>query len=83
VPGADELGDDALLFSESNSRFIITCAPSDCAEVEQLFADVPLGRVGEVVDAPRLRVAGVSGRIVIDAEVPALRKAFKETLHGL
>ena len=34
--------DDTLLFSESNSRFVVTCAPEKAAELESLFSGLPL-----------------------------------------
>jgi len=83
VPGATDLDDDTLLFSESNSRFVITCAPADAAAVEGFFQDVPLGRVGTVTDGNRLVMRRGAAAPVIDAAVADLRRAFKETLDGI
>jgi len=83
VPSDETLDDDARLFSESNSRFVISCAPGDAAELEALLRGLPLARVGTVTASGRLRVAGSGGRLVVDVETEALRRAFKETLYGI
>jgi phosphoribosylformylglycinamidine synthase len=77
------LDDDARLFSESNSRFVITCTPENAAPLEALFRGLPCGRVGRVMGDRRLRITGKGGRTVVDADVDALRRAFKETLYGI
>ncbi len=83
IPGEGDLDDDARLFSESNSRFVVTCAPEDAAALEQLFRDLPLSRVGTVTRDPRLRITGKDGRVVVDSDIEVLRRAFKETLYGI
>ncbi len=83
LPCEGELDDDAKLFSESNSRFLITCAPEHNAEVEAIFRDVPFARIGTVTAEPRVRIAGQGGRRIVDIEVETLRRAFKETLYGV
>jgi phosphoribosylformylglycinamidine synthase len=77
------LEDDAKLFSESNSRFVITCAPGDEAAVQRAFGDLPLARVGQVTAEKRLSIAGASGSRIVDIDIDALRRAFKETLYGV
>ncbi len=75
APQDGKLALDALLFSESNSRFIVTCAPGRAAELEALFAGHACARVGVVTAAQTLKIGQA-----VDAEVAALRKAFKGTL---
>lgn len=83
VPQPQDLDDDALLFAESNSRFIITCAPENAARLEKVLDGVPCAHVGEVTSEPRLLLHGSDGAPVIDLAVAALTKAFTETLHGI
>jgi phosphoribosylformylglycinamidine synthase len=77
------LDDDARLFSESNSRFVVTCAPDKEIAFETLFRDVPCARVGKVTAEKRVRIAGECGRRLVDIDTDALRRSFKETLHGV
>jgi phosphoribosylformylglycinamidine synthase len=77
------LSDDSRLFSESNSRFVITCAPDDKNEIEAIFRDVTCARVGTVLMEKRIRITGSGSRGLVDMEVDALRRAFKDTLYGV
>jgi hypothetical protein len=51
--------------------------------LDSVLKDLPWGRVGVVNQDPRLCVWGIHGRKRIDAPLDSLRKAFRETLHGL
>ncbi len=82
VPCADNPGVDALLFAESNSRFVVTCAPEQTAALESVFRGLPCARVGTVTAARTLRIAAAA-RTLVAADLDALRKAFQKTLHGL
>jgi phosphoribosylformylglycinamidine synthase len=77
------LNDDAKLFSESNSRFVITCAPGNEAALETLFRGLPCARVGKVTGEKRVSVSGEGGRKIVDIDIDTLRRAFKETLYGV
>jgi phosphoribosylformylglycinamidine synthase len=74
------LGVDAetALFSESNSRFVVSVAPEKAAELEALFADLPITKIGTVVHERTFKVAGA-----VDAELEVLTQSFQATLHGV
>jgi phosphoribosylformylglycinamidine synthase II len=78
-----KLGDDAKLFAESNSRFVITCAPENEAVLESIFHGLPSARVGKVRAEKRLSIVGAGGYSLVDADLATLRRAFKETLYGI
>jgi phosphoribosylformylglycinamidine synthase len=77
------LDDDAKLFSESNSRFVISCAPENESAVEEIFRGLACARVGRVVEERRIRISGENSRNLADIDIDALRRAFKETLYGV
>jgi phosphoribosylformylglycinamidine synthase len=79
----EPLSDDAKLFSESNSRFVVSCAPENEPLFESCFGNLPHARVGTVLAEPRLRIQGNGGRKLVDIGIDALRRAFKETLYGV
>ncbi len=66
------------LFSESNSRFIVTVAPEKAAKLEALFAGLPIVKIGTVTADKKLTVKGSVG-VALDALV----KPFKQTLYGI
>ncbi len=82
APQSGKLSDDALLFAESNSRFVVTCAPAQATALEAVFAGVPCARVGIVTGGRALKLA-TAKRTLIEADLDALRKTFKKTLNGI
>ena len=78
LPSLGNLDAATALFSESNSRFIVSCAPEKAAELETLFAGLPIEKIGVVVAEKKFVVKGV-----VDVSLEALVKPFKATLHGI
>ena len=79
---AEKPGADAILFGESNSRFVLTCAPEKAAELEAAFQGVALARIGTVTADKTLRATS-GGKVLLDTPVEPLRPAFKKTLYGI
>jgi phosphoribosylformylglycinamidine synthase len=55
--GGAQLSPQAKLFSESQSRFVVTVAPAQRAAFEALMIGAPCGRLGEVTSDPRLVIS--------------------------
>jgi phosphoribosylformylglycinamidine synthase len=83
VPSEGLGRDDELLFSETQSRFVVTVRPEHRAAFEALFEGRPVARVGEVTAEPVLSLAGLDGTEVVRASLDALKKAWQETLAGI
>ncbi|HUT36414.1 MAG TPA: AIR synthase-related protein [Planctomycetota bacterium] len=83
VPAVRVDRDDVLLFSESNSRFIVTVAPEDKAAFEEALGGLPCACIGEVTDEPHLRITGLDGNPVVDASVVDLKARWKATFDGI
>ena len=66
------------LFSESNSRFVISVKPEEQAALETLFEGLPLTPIGRVTAGEALTIQGLA---TLDRET--MRTAFKETLAGV
>ncbi|RLF13724.1 MAG: phosphoribosylformylglycinamidine synthase, partial [Thermoprotei archaeon] len=72
--------DDFVMFSESNTRFLVE-VKADREEVfKSLMREVPHARVGWVSKEPRLIVRGVKGNVVVDLPVDSLERAWKRRL---
>ena len=82
IPHDKGLTDDELLFSESNSRFIISVAAENRKKLEAVFKRVPHARIGRVTNDKTLLVQGTNHRRIISVGLDKLRSAFKGTLHG-
>lgn len=68
------------LFSESQSRFVVTVESAQTAAFESLFAGLPVRRIGEVRADALFRVTGRDG---LDASMPIdeLRTAWKSPMQ--
>ncbi len=78
-PGASHPA--SLLFSESPTRFVLEVRPDDVAAVTAPFDRLPLGRLGAVVEAPRLIVRDEASSPRIDATMEALKAAWQAPLR--
>ncbi len=69
---------DVALFSESNSRFVVSVAPEKCVELESAFAGLAIAKIGTVTEASKLAVKGA-----VETDIDALVTPFKSTLQGV
>ncbi|MHB8763850.1 MAG: phosphoribosylformylglycinamidine synthase subunit PurS [Deferrisomatales bacterium] len=83
APAEGVTRDDELLFSESQSRFVVTVAPERAAAFEALFQGRPAARVGEVTAEPVLALGGLGGREVVRADVARLKATWQRPLAGI
>jgi len=81
VPTQDIERDDFVLFSESNSRFLIEVADADTAEFEKLMQGKGCVRIGKVTKEPKLHIKGLNGQTIVDAPLDVLRQSWKKTLN--
>jgi phosphoribosylformylglycinamidine synthase II len=73
-----------LLFSESNSRFLVE-VPQDCVgHFEETMGNVPHAAIGEVISAPQLLVVDVdpvADRHLIEVDITTLKEAWQKPLR--
>jgi len=82
APGRDVDRTDTLLFSESNSRFLVEVGPEDCETFEGAMEGVRLGRLGLVRDDGRFEVLNLKGEPVVSTTISELKKAWQGFLGG-
>lgn len=80
VPRSNVCRNDILLFSESNSRFIVTVSKDKKTEFEAVMEGVKHAYVGDVTQTPFLKIRGLRGRNVISLSVKRLKGAWKNPL---
>ncbi|NIM45566.1 MAG: phosphoribosylformylglycinamidine synthase subunit PurL [Nitrososphaeria archaeon] len=82
VPVAQEVErDDHILFSESNSRFLVEVDENRREDFEVILESTPCAAIGRVKRSGRLSIQGLSGESVLDVDLTRLREAWKGTLR--
>ena len=77
VPQTGVKRDDFLLFSESQSRFVVSVDPKKQSEFEELMPDAKL--IGKVRDDQKVLVTGLEGTMALDTNTDELETAYKKT----
>ena len=76
--------DSAVLFSESNSRFLCEVATDAAADFESLFANaktnVSVTHIGSVTDGTNLVIRSESGELLIDLPLQKLKETWQKPL---
>jgi phosphoribosylformylglycinamidine synthase len=73
--------DDYILFSESNSRFLVEVTPESKDEFEQVMSGTSMAAIGQVTDSEVLEVYGVDGRKVVATPIIELKEAWQSPLR--
>jgi len=73
--------DDIVLFSESNTRFLVEVDPIHKAKFEKMLTGVELAAIGRVTNKQRLEVYGLTGRRVLSAPLAELKEAWQKPLR--
>jgi phosphoribosylformylglycinamidine synthase len=82
VPGKALERNDFVLFSESNSRFLVEVSEKDRQEFEALMKGKACAKIGKVTKDEKLLIHGLNRKIVVDASLAELRRSWKKTLSG-
>lgn len=76
---ADDLDDAVVLFSESNSRFLVEVPENHTSEFEACFAGSTVRMIGQVNDTDRLVVESGAATKLIDSTLESLKQAWQGT----
>jgi phosphoribosylformylglycinamidine synthase len=74
--------DDLVLFSESNSRFLVEVPEKAKNDFEALMRGVIRAEIGEVTKTRRLCIKGLDGELVVDAQLRDLLASWKKMLSS-
>ena len=81
VPTGEEItADDMLLFSESNSRFLVEIEPQHQQAYETLMKGIPTGCLGTVTDTPDFIINGTAGYRIVETSIDTLKSAWQAPL---
>jgi len=82
--GAEEgWTDEALLFSESASRLLVTVHPDHADAFEEVMGDSSVARIGKVIEEPLLVIESIDGHNAVSAGLAELKEAWQQTLRDL
>jgi len=73
--------DEILLFSESNSRFVVTIPPEKMKLFENILKNQPCYKIGTVTKKKKLVITGYRDKPVIDGTITSFRHAWKKPLQ--
>lgn len=79
--GEEMMSNDFLLFSESNSRFLVEVEPQKQTDFEDHMTEVAIGCLGSVTDSPTFAVNGIDGEQVIRTSIGTLKSSWQTPLH--
>ncbi len=83
VPKSSDIDrEDYLLFSESQTRFIITIDPNKKEEFESLFAQIPHAQIGHVTKDNKFTLKGFDGSNIVDTDIETLTENYKKTFNS-
>lgn len=81
MAAAAHLQDDvALLFSESNTRFLLEVEPAAVERLLEVFHGLPLVELGATTSSSRLQITGVNRQKVIDSDWNELKACWQKPL---
>ncbi|MCX5715195.1 MAG: AIR synthase-related protein, partial [Candidatus Omnitrophica bacterium] len=73
--------DDFILFSESNSRFVVEVEKKDQKKFENLLKDISFGLAGCVSANKEFKVYGLDGKACVKADIADLKEAWQKPLR--
>jgi phosphoribosylformylglycinamidine synthase subunit PurSL len=72
--------DDYILFSESNSRFLVEVSPENKKEFEKALAGLDYAEIGRVMKDEKLEVRSRRGGIALSSDIASLKEAWQKPL---
>jgi phosphoribosylformylglycinamidine synthase II len=72
---------DSLLFSESNSRFIVEVEKKNQKKFENILKGIPFGLAGCISDKKEFNVYGLDGKICLKSRIEQLKEEWQKPLR--
>jgi phosphoribosylformylglycinamidine synthase len=81
VPASGVNRNDSLLFSESQSRFVVTVHPENQSAFEDYLRGNVFAEAGQVVGGGAFTVFGLNGKAVVQADIFELKESWQRPLR--
>jgi phosphoribosylformylglycinamidine synthase II len=72
---------DNILFSESNTRFLVEVAPEDKERFEKAMKGIKFAAIGKVTKSDGLEVYGIKGEKIVSLPLAELKEAWQKPLR--
>jgi phosphoribosylformylglycinamidine synthase II len=72
---------DTILFSESNTRFLVEVVPEDSPRFEQAMKKTAFAAIGQVTKGDRFEVYGINEERVVSSPLAELKEAWQKPLR--
>jgi len=73
--------DDFILFSESNSRFLVEVAPESEDEFLEIMRGISLATIGQVTGSGVLEIYGLNGQQILHKSLSELKEAWQKPIR--
>ena len=73
--------DDLILFSESNTRFLLEVTPEDRHQFDKMMAGFDCAAIGNVTSDRTIKIYGLSGEQVLSTPLAELKEAWQNPLR--
>ena len=70
---------DKILYSESQSRFVVTISPENKKRFEEILGKNIYKEIGQIREDEILRIKGIEGKIIIEENIYKLKTAWQNT----
>ena len=80
-PQGSRTRNDFVLFSESNSRFIVEIDKKNRKAFENILKGIPFGLIGCLSDGKDFKVFGLDGKICVETDINDLKEAWQRPLR--
>jgi phosphoribosylformylglycinamidine synthase len=81
LPASDDcVKTETLLFSESNSRYLVEIEPQNFDAFAKLMLNISFGQIGEVINDKKLLIHDKNQKTVVDAKLEELKAAWQQPL---
>ncbi|MBN1383385.1 MAG: phosphoribosylformylglycinamidine synthase subunit PurL [Elusimicrobia bacterium] len=83
VPVSGRINDETILFSETNSRFIVEVKKEKEQEFKKILQEINFAKIGTVIKNKKFNIKGIDGKEVIDADIFELKECWQKTLSNI
>jgi phosphoribosylformylglycinamidine synthase len=73
--------DDTILFSESNSRFLVEVDPEHETEFAEVMKGTNSAAIGQVTESQRLEIYGLNNQQILSIATSELKEAWQKPLR--